>query len=370
MVVRAPRIPVTVLTGFLGSGKTTVLNHLLRQPALDGTVAIINEFGAVGLDHLLVETSEEQFALLDNGCICCTVRDDLVTTLKDIAARADRGEIPSLRRILIETTGLADPVPILHTLIVDLELAELFAIDGVVATVDAVNGLSTLNLHQEAAKQVAVADRVLVTKTDIADDVSVETLRQQLGRLAPTAKFVTVAHGEVNADLVLAGGGFDPDKLSGDVVAWFREAARAADHVHDDHCADPHCSHEHHHHHSHASAHHGIQSYAFVIDEPVAWPAFAQWLEYLTMLKGEDLLRMKGLVHLADDPDRPVVVHAVQSVVHPPARLAAWPDEDRRTRVVFIVRNIDREIIERTLARFASIGAGAISRPARQEELA
>lgn len=365
------RIPVTVLTGFLGSGKTTVLNHLLRQPELDGTVAIINEFGAVGLDHLLVETSEEQFALLDNGCICCTVRDDLVTTLKDVAARADCGELPPVRRILIETTGLADPVPILHTLIVDLELAELFVIDGVVATVDAVNGLATLDQHQEAAKQVAVADRVLVTKTDIADDADAEALRLRLARLTPTAMLVTVAHGEVDADLVLSGGGFDPDRLSGDVVAWFRDAARAADHahVHDDHCADPHCSHEHHHR-AHAFAHHGIRSYAFVIDEPVAWPAFAQWLEYLTMLKGQDLLRMKGLVYLSDDPDRPMVVHAVQNVVHPPARLNGWPDADRRTRIVFIVRNIDREIIERTLARFASIEAGAISRPARQEELA
>lgn len=372
----APRIPVTVLTGFLGSGKTTVLNRLLRQPELDGTVAIINEFGAVGLDHLLVETSEERFALLDNGCICCTVRDDLVATLKDIVARSDAGTLPAVKRILIETTGLADPVPVLHTLIVDPDLAPLFAIDGVTVTVDAVNGLSTLERHPEAMKQVAVADRVLITKADIADAKEFMRLERRLARLAPTADRFAVAHGAVEAEKILGAGGFNPDGLSADVAIWFREAARAADaaaahdHDHHDHdaaCADPHCGHDHHH---HPAAHDGIQSYAFVIDQPVEWAAFAQWLEYLTIMKGEKLLRMKGLVHLADDPSRPMVVHAVQSVVHPPARLAAWPDDDRRTRIVFIVRDIPRETVERTLARFASIEAGSISRAARQEELA
>lgn len=375
----AARIPVTVLTGFLGSGKTTVLNRLLRQPALDGTLAIINEFGAVGLDHLLVETSQERFALLDNGCICCTVRDDLVATLKDIVARSNAGELPEVKRVLIETTGLADPVPILHTLIVDPDLSPLFAIDGVTVTVDAVNGLPTLASHQEAMKQVAVADRVLITKADIADEKETLRLERRLARLAPTADRMLVAHGDIDAEKILGAGGFHPEGLSADVALWFREAARAADqadaHGHD--CDDPQCGHaHHHHHHDHAhdaaqeSAHAGIQSYAFVIDEPVEWAAFAQWLEYLTMLKGADLLRMKGLIHLSDDPARPMVVHAVQSIVHPPARLAAWPDDDRRTRIVFIVRDIPRETVERTLARFASIGAGSISRPARQEELA
>ena len=369
------RIPVTVLTGFLGSGKTTVLNRLLRQEPLDGTVAIINEFGAVGLDHLLVETSEERFALLDNGCICCTVRDDLVSTLKDIVARSADGTLPEVRRVLIETTGLADPVPILHTLIVDPDLAPLFAIDGVAVTVDAVNGLSTLGAHAEAMKQVAVADRVLITKADLAGEAEVLRLERRLASLAPTAERLLVAHGEVEAEKVLGAGGFNPDGLSADVALWFREAARAADHAdhhhHDEACDDPDCGHhDHGHSHGRASAHGAIQSYAFVVEEPVEWPAFAQWLEYLTMLKGADLLRMKGLIHLADDPERPMVVHAVQSVVHPPARLAAWPDGDRRSRIIFIVRNIPRETIERTLARFASIGAGSLSRPARQEELA
>lgn len=378
----AARIPVTVLTGFLGSGKTTVLNRLLRQPELDGTVAIINEFGAVGLDHLLVEASEERFALLDNGCICCTVRDDLVATLKDIVARADAGTLPQVRRILIETTGLADPVPVLHTLIVDPDLAPLFAIDGVTVTVDAINGLATLEAHPEAMKQVAVADRVLITKADIADGKDFIRLERRLARLAPTADRFAVAHGEVDADKILGAGGFNPDGLSADVAIWFREAARAADaaaahdhdHNHDEACGDPHCDHDHHRPSAHAGApahaHDGIQSYAFVIDQPVEWAAFAQWLEYLTIMKGEKLLRMKGLVHLADDPSRPMVVHAVQSVVHPPARLAAWPDDDRRTRIVFIVRDIPRETVERTLARFASIEAGSITRAARQEELA
>ncbi|WP_048646786.1 CobW family GTP-binding protein [Nitratireductor soli] len=365
------RVPVTVLTGFLGSGKTTVLNHLLRQTALDGTVAIINEFGAVGLDHLLVEASEERFALLDNGCICCTVRDDLVATLKDILARGAAGLLPPVKRVLIETTGLADPVPILHTLIVEPELAQHFVIDGVVATVDAVNGGATLERHEEAAKQVAVADRILVTKTDIADSAATAALERRLAALAPTADRLTVRHGAVDAGAVLNGSGFDAQGLSADVALWFRQVARAADragHVHDRECDDADCGHAHHHHHQ--MPHHGIQSYAFVIDEPVEWAAFAEWLDYLTLLKGEDLLRMKGLIHLADDPDRPMVVHAVQSVVHPPARLAAWPDKERRTRIIFIVRGIEREIIERTLARFARVGTDRIGRPAEQTELA
>ena len=360
-----PRTPVTVLTGFLGSGKTTVLNHLLRQPALDGTVAIINEFGAVGLDHLLVETSEEQFALLDNGCICCTVRDDLVSTLKDVAARSDRGDLPPVRRILIETTGLADPVPILHTLVVEPDVSARFSIAGVAVTVDAVNGLSTLARHPEAAKQVAVADCIFVTKADLAGEAATAEIEARLARLAPTANRVRVANGAVDADLLP--GEADSDGLSSDVALWFREAAQAADraaHDHDHACADPHCDHAHH------TPHHGIQSYAFIIDQPVEWPAFAQWLEYLTMLRGENLLRMKGLVHLADEPDRPMVIHAVQNVVHPPKRLDAWPDGDHRTRIIFIVRDIPKETIERTLARFACVGAAAIKRPALQEALA
>ncbi|MEW6639509.1 MAG: GTP-binding protein [Pseudomonadota bacterium] len=367
----ADLVPVTVLTGFLGSGKTTALNHLLRQPALDGTVAIINEFGEVGLDHLLIETTEERFALLDNGCICCTVRGDLVETLKDLLRRRDAGELPRFSRILLETTGLADPAPVLHTLMVDPDIAAHYRIDGVVVTVDAVNGEATLRAYAEAAKQVAVADRLLITKTDLAERAKVERLTAQLSGINPTADILLVHDGAVDPADVLDIGLFDPAARSAEVVAWFARSAPAlaADppqhHCHDAGCTDP----SHHHHHDHGAHgeghghHHGVQSFSLLIDGPVAWEPFATWLDYVASLKGEDLLRFKGLVNVAEKPG-PVVVHGVQHVFHPPRDLDAWPTDDRTTRLVFIVRDIPRALIERTLCRFAAIEPARLRQPA------
>ncbi|BCH23236.1 CobW family GTP-binding protein [Mesorhizobium sp. L-8-3] len=357
-------IPVTILTGFLGSGKTTVLNRLLRLPELDGAVVIVNEFGEVGLDHLLIEASEEQFALLDNGCVCCTVRGDLVATLAELDRRGRDGALPRFTRVLVETTGLADPAPILHTLMAEPELASRYRIGGVVATVDAVNGSATLERHPEAAKQVAVADRLLVTKTDLVAGDVLARLEQKLAALAPTAERLIVSHGDVAAADVLDIVAFDAGDAR--VLSWLDAAgARAADHDgHDHHGCGPGCTH-----HDHAR-HHGISSCSFVIDEPVEWAAFARWLDYVAALRGEDLLRMKGLVHVAEDPERPLVLHGVQHVFHPPVRLDAWPSADRRTRLVFIVRDIPREVIERTLAKFAAIDAGRIGSPASALEQA
>lgn len=330
-------IPVTILTGFLGSGKTTVLNHLLRQPGLEGAAVIINEFGAVGLDHLLIATADEQFALLDNGCVCCTVRSDLVQTLKDLAARVASGALLPVRRVLLETTGLADPAPILHTLMVEPELSTRYCIGGVVTTIDAVNGVATLERHPEAVKQVAVADRLLLTKTDLATPEAVE---RHLHDLNPMAMRIVARNGAVDAASILgmAPIGSRPEN----VLTWLG-----------DHTA---CGHDHHEH------HHGIQSYSFVIDQPVEWSALARWLDYVTALKGEDLLRLKGLINVVGS-DRPLVVHGVQHVIHPPVRLDAWPSDDRRTRLVFIVRDIPRAVIERTLAKFACIEAGGSDGP-------
>ncbi len=357
-------IPITVITGFLGSGKTTVLNRLLRQPELAGAVVIVNEFGEVGLDHLLIEASDEQFALLDNGCICCTVRGDLIATLKDIHARSAAGAISPVRRVLIETTGLADPAPILHTLLVEPELSALYRVGGVVATVDAVNGLATLERHVEAAKQVAVADRLLVTKTDIATAQAVDRLERRLAELAPTAERVAVSHGRVEASDILDIVFFDAAATPAEIANWIDAAVSATSlsHHQHGHACGPDCGHDHHHEHE-SHRHHGIQSYSFVIDEPVEWTAFTRWLDYLAALKGEDMLRLKGLVQVSDDPDRPFVLHGVQHVFHPPVRLEAWPSADRRTRLVFIVRDIPRQTIERTLARFIHIDAGRIQRP-------
>ncbi|MDX8516753.1 CobW family GTP-binding protein [Mesorhizobium dulcispinae] len=345
------RVPVTVLTGFLGSGKTTVLNRLLRKPSLAGAAVIVNEFGAVGLDHLLIEASEEQFTLLDNGCVCCTVRGDLVTTLKELDRKSQAGETPPLSQVIIETTGLADPAPILHTLMAEAELMDRFRIGGVVTTVDAVNGAATLDRHPEPAKQVAVADRLLITKTDLVSAQALGALRHRLEHLAPAVEQIVARNGETDLEL-LAGLSTD---AGADVT---RIAARlgAVEH-HDDDCG-PDC-----HHHDHHDAHHGIQSFSFVIDKPVEWDAFARWLDYVAALKGEDLLRFKGIVQVWEEPERPLVLHGVQHVFHPPARLDRWPTADRRTRLVFIVRNIERETIARTLVKFAAIDAASIAPP-------
>ncbi|WP_217577691.1 GTP-binding protein [Mesorhizobium sp. GbtcB19] len=347
------RIPVTVLTGFLGSGKTTVLNRLLRQPSLAGAAVIVNEFGAVGLDHLLIEASEEQFTLLDNGCVCCTVRGDLITTLKELSRRSSVGETPPLSQVIIETTGLADPAPILHTLMAETELMTRFRIGSVVTTVDAVNGAATLDRHSEAAKQVAVADRLLITKTDLASDEVLRDLGHRLEHLAPAVEQTIARNGEVELDLLAS--------LSADAAADVNHIAmRLEAAAHHDHDCGPDCHHGHVHHHD---THHGIQSFSFIIDKPVEWRAFARWLDYVAALKGEDLLRFKGLVHVTDEPERPLVLHGVQHVFHPPARLDRWPSADRRTRLVFIVRDIERETIARTLVKFAAIDAASIAPP-------
>jgi G3E family GTPase len=357
-------VPVTILTGFLGSGKTTVLNYLLRQPELRGVVAIINEFGEVGLDHLLVETSEERFALLDNGCICCSVREDLTQTLKDLKARSAAGSMPAFHRVLVETTGLADPVPVLHTLMTSADLVDDYRIDGIVVTVDAVNGGRTLSAHPEAIKQLAVADRILVTKADLADARDVASLMHRIGAINLTAMVLRASNGAVDASSLLDAGLFDPSARSGDVAAWFEAAAVAVAQggeagAHHHHCDGPDCDHAVPHAHDAQ-----ISSFSLIIDEPIRWAAFSQWLEYVAALKGDDLLRFKGLVNVAEIPGGPVVVHGVQHVFHPPIEMKNWPSADRSTRLVFIVRNIPREIIERTLTKFAAISRESIHRPA------
>jgi len=365
MAQRANLVPITVLTGFLGSGKTTVLNHLLRQRGLEGTIAIVNEFGEVGIDHLLIETSEERFALLDNGCVCCTVRGDLVDTLKAIAARRDTGELPAFSRVLLETTGLADPAPVLHTLMVDEALGARYRIDGVVVTVDAVNGAATLAAYPEAAKQVGVADRLLITKTDLADETRVQALRAWLTAINPTADLIAIRDGRVAPAAVLDVGLLVPAARGAEVVAWFERAAAAAGARARHDCAGAGCdhpAHDHEHHHDHH--HGGVHSFSLLIDGPVEWGPFAQWLDYVVSLRGEDLLRFKGIVAVAGKAE-PVVVHGVQHVFHPPRELDGWPTPERVTRLVFIVRGIEQELIERTLGRFAAIDASRIRTPRR-----
>lgn len=345
--------PVTVLTGFLGSGKTTTLTRLLKTPEFAGTVAVINEFGEIGLDHLLIETSEERFALLDNGCVCCTVRDDLIETLLRLVAQAATRELRDFRRVVVETTGLADPAPILHALMAEPRLVEAYHIDGVLATVDAVNGLVTLNTHREAVKQVALADCLLVTKTDLVEAEALSPLLSKLSALNPTATLILSREGDAPAASLIGVGLEASGERPGEIIDWFERAAeprRFHTGPHNTSCDDPCCSDPRHARHSE-----GISTFSIVIDHPVEWGAFRRWLEYLAMLKGEDLLRFKGLINIAERPDTPIVVHGVQHVFHPPRDLTAWPSADRRTRLVFITRGIPRTLIENTLSKFAAI---------------
>jgi G3E family GTPase len=332
-------IPVTVLTGFLGSGKTSVLNHVLKRPGMAATAVIINEFGEIGLDHLLVESATDDVVLLNGGCLCCTVRSDIAETLLDLFGKRRRGEIPQFRRAVIETTGLADPAPILHTLMTDPLVAARYVLDGVVTTIDAANGERTLECQPEAVKQAAVADRLLLTKTDLATATAIARLRARLAALNPAAPILPVAHGAVAPEGLFGLGLYDPQTKSLEVRRWLREEAFAA--------ADE-AAHGHH----HDAERHDARIHAFCItrERPISWAVLSSWLDALAEMRGDDLLRLKAIVALRERPDEPVVLHGVQHVFHPPVLLREWPDADRRTRMVFITRDLPREVIERTLA--------------------
>ncbi len=342
-------IPVSLLTGFLGSGKTTVLNHVLHHPSMEKSAVIVNEFGEVGLDHELTVTGAEDMVLLNSGCLCCTVRGDLVNTLRDLMMLRLREDVPSFERILIETTGLADPAPILHTLMSDQLVTNYFRLDGVIATVDAVNGEDTLNRQFESVKQAAVADRILVTKTDMVNSSTVTSLEMRLNAINPAAPRLWVTNGEVEPDILFNAGLFNPASKGPDVERWLQDEAYA-----DEQAGENADDHGHNHDHQHDVNRHDdhISSFCVTYDEPLRLDALEQWLDTIMMLKGPDLLRIKGIVNVAEI-EKPVVIHGVQHVFHPPAVLDAWPSEDRRTRIVFITRDVERETIEDTLKWFS-----------------
>ena len=343
------RIPVTLLTGFLGSGKSTLLLQVLKTPQFWDTAVIVNEFGEVGLDNFLVEHSSEQLIEMTTGCLCCTIRGDIRQTLMILHERRSKGEIPAFSRLVVETTGLADPAPVIHTLAVDPLVTDLFTLNGVITTVDVINGDRTLDLQPECLKQVAVADRIVLTKTDLAADPAskndVWRLRERLGTINPGAIIQDRNDPGLSMERLFDTGQYNPGQRTAEVRAWLNEEAYDQ---HEEGHQHHHHAHDHSHDHDYDVNRYGtdIQAYSLVLEEPISTMTFTTALELLIASQGENLLRVKGIVHLEELPGRPAVIHGVQHVFHEPVWLDDWPEEDRRTKLVFITRNIPKKMIE------------------------
>lgn len=360
--------PVTILTGFLGSGKTTLLNRALRDPAMANTAVVINEFGEVGLDHLLAAQSDDTVMVLENGCLCCTVFGDLVTTLNNLYHQREDGTIPRFDHVVIETSGLADPSPLIQAFLSDPTLAGLYRIGAVVATVDAVNGPHTLDEHIESVRQVALADHILITKLDLvspakARDAEEASLSARLHRLNPAAKISRADDPAFDVSAILRQDALKPGDPNADARAWLNAAAyeRTDAHVHDHHDHD-HDAHDHHHLHDR-----DIASFCFTREQPIAREALRLLLDALQQNLGPNLLRVKGIVHVAEEPERPAVIQGAQQLLHNLTFLERWPDADRRSKIVFITQGFDRADVEDMIAVLDRVAARTAAARARAQ---
>ena len=362
------RLPVSVLTGFLGSGKTTLLQKLLAHPDMSRTAVVINEFGEIGLDHLLVAKASENMVLMESGCVCCSIRGDLVNTLRDLFIQRVRGEITEFDRVIVETTGLADPAPILHTLMSDPLLAARFRLDSVIATVDAVHGSNQLDRQPESVKQAAVADRIVLTKSDAATEEAMTTLLKRLKAINPAAPVIKASFGDVDPADLFNAGLYNPETKSPDVMRWLRDEAyrEQQDHDHHDHGHDhehghecgEHCDHDHDHDHVHGHDHNRhddhIRSFSMLIEQRIPWNAFVDFMDAVVSAGGENMLRVKGMLNVVES-EKPIVVHGVQHMFHPPVQLEEWPTEDQRSKLVFITRDMDQTMIRQMFKQFVGV---------------
>jgi G3E family GTPase len=341
-------IPVSVITGFLGSGKTTLLKRLLADPRMGETAILINEFGEIGIDHLLLRKVDDDIVLLNSGCLCCTVRDDLIETLDELQAKRASGLIPPFSRAVIETTGLADPAPIIHTLMTDRSLTPNYQLGALVATIDATHSEGQLDQHMEAVKQAAIADRLVITKTDLASEAALTRVRARLSALNPSATmFESDLRATPGPDELFEMGVFSVDRKNAEVRHWLSaEAYRFS-------------SHDHVHHHGHDVNRHDdrISAFCLTADMPLDCDTLVGWLELLLASRGEQVLRLKGVLNIAGCSN-PMIIHGVQHVLYPLSDLEEWPDQDRRSRIVFITRDLPGPAIERSF-RSAVIEAAA-----------
>ena len=373
------KIWVTLVTGFLGSGKTTLLNTLLHHPAMSKAAVIVNEFGEIGLDYDLIERADDSVVQLANGCLCCSVKSDLIDTFRDLYVQRNAGTIPYFDRVVIETTGIADPMPILQIVFTNPMVVNHYSLDGVVTTVDSVNGLSSIGRFTECVKQAAVADRIIVTKVDLVTGTDgrekVDELTDKLRSLNPAAPIVKTATEEIDPSDLFGSGMFDPESKQIDLASWIdpdlyegTEALMIAEPSEDEmdeetlayyreHGHTPEEHHHHDHHHKHYNHDSSINSFCLTRDEPMSLDMLRNFLEGLANEAGPDLLRVKGIVNVDEKPDQPAVIQGAQQIFHSLDWLPEWPSDDRRTRIVFITRDIDKAYIEDTLGLIERVAA-------------